>query len=95
MTSKEIRKAFLDFFASKGHQIVPSAPMVVKNDPTLMEDVQNEREVMCSIYQKLIKDGHPLLSWYYGHFHQSYNKIYNGVNFTMLDIMEFTAILTS
>ncbi len=36
MTSKEIRKAFLDFFASKGHSIVPSAPMVVKNDPTLM-----------------------------------------------------------
>ena len=36
MTSKEIRKEFLDFFASKGHQIVPSAPMVVKNDPTLM-----------------------------------------------------------
>ena len=36
MTSKEIRKAFLDFFASKGHEVVPSAPMVVKNDPTLM-----------------------------------------------------------
>ncbi|HEY3373253.1 MAG TPA: alanine--tRNA ligase [Prolixibacteraceae bacterium] len=36
MKSKEIRKAFLDFFASKGHQIVSSAPMVVKNDPTLM-----------------------------------------------------------
>ena len=36
MTSKEIRQAFLDFFASKGHTIVPSAPMVVKNDPTLM-----------------------------------------------------------
>ena len=36
MTSKEIRKAFLDFFQSKGHTIVPSAPMVVKNDPTLM-----------------------------------------------------------
>ncbi len=36
MTSKEIRKAFLDFFASKGHTPVPSAPMVVKNDPTLM-----------------------------------------------------------
>ncbi len=36
MTSKEIRKSFLDFFASKGHQIVPSAPMVVKDDPTLM-----------------------------------------------------------
>ena len=36
LTSKEIRKKFLDFFASKGHTIVPSAPMVVKNDPTLM-----------------------------------------------------------
>jgi alanyl-tRNA synthetase len=36
MTSKEIRKAFLDFFANKDHKIVPSAPMVVKNDPTLM-----------------------------------------------------------
>jgi len=36
MTSKEIRRKFLDFFASKGHTVVPSAPMVVKNDPTLM-----------------------------------------------------------
>ncbi|MDB5206454.1 MAG: alaS [Flavisolibacter sp.] len=36
MTSADIRKAFLDFFGSKGHQIVPSAPIVVKNDPTLM-----------------------------------------------------------
>ncbi|MDY5199540.1 MAG: alanine--tRNA ligase [Candidatus Cryptobacteroides sp.] len=35
-TSKEIRQQFLDFFASKGHTIVPSAPMVIKNDPTLM-----------------------------------------------------------
>ncbi|MBK6987297.1 MAG: alanine--tRNA ligase [Bacteroidetes bacterium] len=36
MTSAQIRTAFLDFFKSKGHHIVPSAPMVVKNDPTLM-----------------------------------------------------------
>lgn len=36
MTSKEIRQQFLDFFASKGHTIVPSAPVVVKDDPTLM-----------------------------------------------------------
>lgn len=36
MTSKEIRQKFLDFFASKGHHIVASAPMVVKGDPTLM-----------------------------------------------------------
>lgn len=36
MTSKEIREAYLSFFKSKSHQIVPSAPVVVKNDPTLM-----------------------------------------------------------
>ena len=36
MTSSEIRQAFLDFFKSKQHQIVPSAPIVVKNDPTLL-----------------------------------------------------------
>ena len=36
MTAKEIRDSFKSFFESKGHQIVPSAPMVVKDDPTLM-----------------------------------------------------------
>lgn len=36
MTSSEIRKKYLDFFQSKGHQIVPAAPIVVKGDPTLM-----------------------------------------------------------
>ena len=36
MTSAEIRQKFLDFFQSKGHAIVPSAPIVVKDDPTLL-----------------------------------------------------------
>ena len=36
LTSKEIRESFKEFFASKGHKIVPSAPMVIKDDPTLM-----------------------------------------------------------
>lgn len=36
MTSKEIRKQYLQFFESKGHLIVPSAPIVLKDDPTLM-----------------------------------------------------------
>ncbi len=36
MKAKELRQSFLDFFSSKQHTIVPSAPMVVKNDPTLM-----------------------------------------------------------
>ena len=42
MNSKQIRKAFLDFFAERGHQIVSSAPMVVKNDPT--PDVYQRRD---------------------------------------------------
>ncbi|MFT3932674.1 MAG: alanine--tRNA ligase [Chitinophagaceae bacterium] len=36
LTSAEIRQKFLDFFQSKGHTIVPSAPIVIKNDPTLL-----------------------------------------------------------
>jgi alanyl-tRNA synthetase len=36
MTSKEVRSAFLNYFKNKGHKVVPSAPIVVKNDPTLM-----------------------------------------------------------
>ncbi len=36
MESNKTREIFLEFFRSKGHEIVPSAPMVVKNDPTLM-----------------------------------------------------------
>jgi len=36
MTAKEIRQSFLDYMKSKGHQVVPSAPMVIKDDPTLM-----------------------------------------------------------
>ncbi|MCL6462304.1 MAG: alanine--tRNA ligase [Flavobacterium micromati] len=36
MTSQDVRKQFLDFFESKGHLVVPSAPIVLKDDPTLM-----------------------------------------------------------
>ena len=36
LTANEIRQQFLDFFRSKGHEVVPSAPIVVKNDPTLL-----------------------------------------------------------
>lgn len=36
LTAKEIRESFKDFFREKGHKIVPSAPMVIKDDPTLM-----------------------------------------------------------
>ena len=36
MKSSEIRKKFLDYFASKGHEVVPSSPLVPGNDPTLL-----------------------------------------------------------
>ncbi|MGH2563410.1 MAG: alanine--tRNA ligase-related protein, partial [Ginsengibacter sp.] len=36
MQSAEIRQHFFDFFKSKGHEIVPSAPIVIKDDPTLL-----------------------------------------------------------
>ena len=36
MNSNEVRQIFFDFFKSKQHTIVPSAPMVIKDDPTLM-----------------------------------------------------------
>ncbi|HSY77532.1 MAG TPA: alanine--tRNA ligase-related protein, partial [Bacteroidia bacterium] len=36
LTAKQIRQQFLDFFQSKGHAIVPSAPIVLKDDPTLL-----------------------------------------------------------
>ena len=36
MTSRQIRRQFLDFFASKAHKIIPSAPIVAKSDPTLL-----------------------------------------------------------
>ena len=35
-SANEVRESFKEFFKSKGHQIVPSAPMVIKGDPTLM-----------------------------------------------------------
>jgi alanyl-tRNA synthetase len=36
LSAKEVRERFLEFFRSRSHQIVPSAPLVIKNDPTLM-----------------------------------------------------------
>ncbi|MCM1452839.1 MAG: alanine--tRNA ligase-related protein, partial [Clostridium sp.] len=36
LSAKEIRESYKEFFRGKGHHIVPSAPMVIKDDPTLM-----------------------------------------------------------
>ncbi len=36
MTSNELRQAFLEFFRERGHEVVPSSPLVPRNDPTLL-----------------------------------------------------------
>jgi alanyl-tRNA synthetase len=60
MKSQEIRQQFLDFFTSKKHHIVPSAPMVLKNDPTLM--FTNAGMV-------------PFKEYFLGHKNTKYNRI--------------------
>ena len=45
MTANEIRESFLRFFEGKGHAIVPSAPMVIKDDPTLMFTKNRQKRV--------------------------------------------------
>ena len=42
LTAKETRDSFKNFFESKGHQIVPSAPMVIKDDPTSCLPMRDE-----------------------------------------------------
>lgn len=57
-------------------------------DEKLLEDCQQERECMDNIRAHLLKDGHPLRRWFYGHFHQSWNKEIDGVCYTLLNINE-------
>ena len=63
-----------------------------QSDPTLLKDVQTERETMDAFFYKLTADGHPVGNWFYGHFHQSWNADISGVRFKMLDILEFVSI---
>lgn len=57
-------------------------------DASLLADLQEERETMDQILEALRYDRHPLRHWFYGHFHHSWNAEINGVNYTMLGIME-------
>ncbi len=62
-------------------------------DAALWEDVTRERQTMDDIHAHLLRDGHPLKHWYYGHFHQSWNGYVDGVQFTLLDIMEVKELI--
>ena len=64
-----------------------------KRDVTLLEDCEKERAILDRIFDTLFEAGQPLAHWFYGHFHQSWNASIYGVLFSMLDIMEFKAVL--
>ena len=59
------------------------------SDNTLLDDVRAERTTMDALYDRLRHDAHPLTHWFYGHFHQSWHSVIDGVMFSMLDVMEF------
>lgn len=60
----------------------------VLNDEKLFVDVQNERNIMTSIYNKMKADGHNIKDWMYGHFHTSHVEFIDDTRFTLLDIEE-------
>jgi len=62
-------------------------------DPEIANDCKRERETIDLIFERLKADGHPVTHWYYGHFHQSWNSVIEGISFSMLDIMEFKEML--
>lgn len=64
----------------------------IESDPTLLSDMRHERDVMDGLLANLHHDGHPLRHWYYGHYHHSWNAEIDGVDFTMLDIMELKEV---
>lgn len=57
-------------------------------DEQLAEDISKERKVMDEIYDYLNRKGHPVTSWFYGHFHNSHTEYIANIRFQMLDIME-------
>lgn len=61
-------------------------------DPALLDDVAAERKTMDQIQRRLVYDEHPIGQWIYGHFHQSWRGVLDGIRYSMLDIMEFKEI---
>lgn len=58
----------------------------IEKDRELEKDLEEERKVMDSIYNKLKEDGHPLGIWCYGHYHYHWYKMIDGVKFFMVDM---------
>lgn len=58
-------------------------------DPALVWDCAHERETMDKILSCLEEHHHVVENWFYGHFHSSWSEMIGGVQYTMLDILEF------
>lgn len=56
----------------------------LKIDEALENDLENEREAIDKIYNKLLSDNHPIKKWVYGHFHEHNNEMINNIEFTAL-----------
>ena len=61
-------------------------------DPELLADVNAERATMDQVFKCLRQEEHPIEHWFYGHFHQSWTGLREGILFSMLDIEEFKEI---
>ena len=61
-------------------------------DKNLMSDLEQERKIIDKLYEYLVMHHHPLHSWFYGHFHQSWHCEIDKVMYHMLDIMELHEI---
>lgn len=57
----------------------------IEQDPDLDKDIDDERNVMTKLYDKLISDGHNIKEWIYGHYHTHKNEIIDNVNYILLD----------
>lgn len=64
----------------------------IQADAALLGDVEVERITMDKLYERLVRDHHPISHWFYGHFHQSWHSSIDGILFRMLDIMEFCPV---
>lgn len=64
-----------------------------ENDPDLYDDLKYERAVMDRLLNELRDRWHPVLGWYYGHFHDSWTGIVEGIKYRMLDILEICEVI--
>jgi len=58
------------------------------DDPTLLEETNAERRQLDLLHTFLVQNGHPVRSWFYGHFHHSWHAEIEGIRYYMLDILE-------